>query len=414
MATTNAPDHLAKGQAFLENRQFPQAREHFFKILELFPTDPGLAQAVFGIGRSFMWERSYDTAIVYLDRAAREFPGTRYGEDGLSFKGASLVRLGKHSEAASVYQQYVTMYPVGERVESAHTNIIDALREAGKYDDANSWVDKTLQKFPGEPVATNAMNSRLRMEIYRERWPAAIATSDAMIGSAKFAGTITSMDEVKFLKGLALEKSGNTAAASATYSTVTNSLSSYFGTLASERLASIGSRRVAPLVTAKQMNDSPVVFRGELLQYSKKHDIDPRFLLAIMKQESGFRPDAKSPASARGLLQLVYDTAIKYNTAAGIGNIQPDDLFVPRTNIAIGTEYIAALKKQFGGLYEAIAASYNAGEDNAERWLARSKPKEAGVFAAEVGFAETKNYVFKVMTNYRIYQEIYDKDLKKK
>ena len=62
-------------------------------------------------------------------------------------------------------------------------------------------------------------------------------------------------------------------------------------------------------------------------------------------------------------------------------------------------------------LYEAIAASYNGGEDNAERWLARSEPKEAGIFASEIGFAETKNYVFKVMNNYRAYRELYDAQL---
>ena len=75
---------------------------------------------------------------------------------------------------------------------------------------------------------------------------------------------------------------------------------------------------------------------------------------------------------------------------------------------------MSELKNQFGGLYEAIAASYNGGEDNAARWLDRSKPKDAGIFAAEVGFAESKNYVFKVMNNYRAYRELYTEDLRRK
>jgi soluble lytic murein transglycosylase len=137
-------------------------------------------------------------------------------------------------------------------------------------------------------------------------------------------------------------------------------------------------------------------------------------VLAIMKQESSFRADAKSPAAARGLLQLTFDTALKYNKQAGFPNLQAENLYQPGVNIAIGSEYIAALKNQFGGLYEAIAASYNGGEDNAERWLARSKPKDAGIFASEVGFAESKNYVFKVMNNYRVYRELYTEDLVKK
>jgi len=130
-----------------------------------------------------------------------------------------------------------------------------------------------------------------------------------------------------------------------------------------------------------------------------------------MKQESVFKPSAKSPAGARGLLQLVYDTAIKYKTKAGYPDLQPDQLYSPSINIAVGAAYIADLKSQFGGLYEAIAASYNGGEDNASRWLNRSKPKDPGIFVSEIGFAETKDYVFKVMNNYRIYRELYTETL---
>lgn len=75
---------------------------------------------------------------------------------------------------------------------------------------------------------------------------------------------------------------------------------------------------------------------------------------------------------------------------------------------------IADLKKQFGGLLEPVAARYNGGEDNAERWLNRSKPRESAILAAEVGFSETKHYVFKVMNNYRAYRELYDDNLNRR
>ena len=133
-----------------------------------------------------------------------------------------------------------------------------------------------------------------------------------------------------------------------------------------------------------------------------------------MKQESAFKPNAKSPSAARGLLQLTIDAAQKYAKRAGFSRLTDDMLYQPNVNIAIGSEYLSELSKMFAGLAEAIAASYNGGEDNAARWLNRSKPKEAGIFAAEVGFAETKNYVFKVMTNYRIYRVLYDENLNSK
>ena len=60
---------------------------------------------------------------------------------------------------------------------------------------------------------------------------------------------------------------------------------------------------------------------------------------------------------------------------------------------------------------EAVAASYNGGEDNVARWVKRAKQKDPGVFTAEVGFEETKGYVQKVMANYRAYQQLYTANL---
>jgi soluble lytic murein transglycosylase len=65
----------------------------------------------------------------------------------------------------------------------------------------------------------------------------------------------------------------------------------------------------------------------------------------------------------------------------------------------------------FAGLPDAIAAAYNGGEDNVARWLARSNQNDQGVFASEVGFTESKNYVFRVMSNYRAYKQLYDAKL---
>jgi len=65
----------------------------------------------------------------------------------------------------------------------------------------------------------------------------------------------------------------------------------------------------------------------------------------------------------------------------------------------------------FPQLPEAVAASYNGGEDNVARWVKRSKHKDSGVFTAEIGFDETKGYVQKDMANYRCYCQLYTADL---
>lgn len=410
----SANEHLSRAETYSSNRLFPEAREHWSIVFDSYPSDAGIPKALFGTARSYMWERKYDKAIDWFEKLTKNHLNTKDGREGLAFKGASYVRMGKNLDAARSYEQYITLFPQGERIESAHLNVIDAYREAGKYDDASRWIDHTIQRFRGKPSEVNAYHARLRMEIYRENWSSAINAADELLSGKSFAGTMAGVDEVKYLKAFALQKllKGSNLSVSP-FESVAFGSSSYYGGLAQEK-------RFGPqLKTLSDMrpgsySDYPVLYAAELLKNAKKHNIDPRFLLAIMKQESSFKPNAKSPAGARGLLQLVFDTAVKYNKKAGYPSLQPDDLYKPAVSIAIGSVYVAELKKEFDGLYEAVAASYNGGEDNAVRWLNRSKPKDAGIFASEIGFAETKNYVFKVMNNYRVYRQLYSEELLRK
>jgi soluble lytic murein transglycosylase len=404
LQTLTASEHLSRAETYMANRLFPQAREHWQKFFDNYPNDPGMPKALFGTARSYMWERQYEKAVFWFEKLNGDT--SKDGREGLAFKGASLVRLGKNLEAAKVYEQYIQLFPQGERIESAHLNIIDAYREAGKYDDAERWVDKTATRFAGAPASVNALHARLRMNIYREKWQPAVDTANELL-AGRFSGSMTSSDEVKYLRGIALDKLGRSAPAAESFDSITDSYQSYFSALAFSRTHPKSDTPRYPV----NESDFPVVFRSELTASGKKFKVDPRFLLAIMKQESSFRPTAKSPVGARGLLQLVYDTAIKYKDKAGYPNLHPDDLYSPATNISVGTAYIADLKSQFEGLYEAIAASYNGGEDNSARWLNRSKPKDPGIFVSEIGFRESKDYVFKVMSNYRIYKDLYTEDL---
>lgn len=413
----SAAEHAYRADVYSSNRLFKEAREHWQFVLDNYATDASvMPKTLLGIGRSYMWEREYEKAIVYFDRAVKDYISTKEGRESLAFKGASLVRLSKNNEAAKTYEQYTIMFPTGERIESSYLNIIDALREAKRYDEANAWVDKAAQRFSGMPTATNALHARLRMEIHRGDWTRAVAAADALRNAGNFRGAMASLDEVNYLRAFALEKADRKAEAIAAYTTIPNSFTSYYGGLATERLRKLSPNYVAKTasVSPSAVRDFPAPYRNELLRYAKPKGIDPRFMLAIMKQESSFRPNAKSPAAARGLLQLVYDTALKYNKKAGFPNLQAEELYRPDVNIAIASIYIDELLDEFGGLYEAVAASYNGGEDNAARWLNRSKPKEPAIFAAEVGFAESKNYVFKVMNNYRIYRELYTEDLSRR
>ena len=156
----------------------------------------------------------------------------------------------------------------------------------------------------------------------------------------------------------------------------------------------------------------PKPYADSLLAFAPERQVDPRFILAIMRQESRFRADVKSNAAARGLLQFISTTANQIAAKLGRENFNQDELYNPPTAILFGSQYLSDLFKKFPAQPAAVAASYNGGEDNMARWLARSKTDDPDRYVSEIVFSQSKDYVYKVMANYRVYQMLYDEGLK--
>jgi len=158
----------------------------------------------------------------------------------------------------------------------------------------------------------------------------------------------------------------------------------------------------------------PLPYRESLLKHAPPRAIDPRFVLSIARQESRFQPDAKSVAAARGLTQFIAETANQIADQLAMRDFTQDELYNPDTAILFGTQYLANIFQQFPAQPQAVAASYNGGPENVARWMARSHSDEPDRYVPELGFPQTKDYVFKVMTNFWVYQELYDERLERK
>src|SRR5215211_4856951 len=320
--------------------------------------------------------------------------------------------MGKFSEAAARYAEYVDRFPNGERIDTAHLNVIDTLREADKSSEALLWVTKTRQRFAGTAVETNAMFAALRLYVAEDRWPEAVNIADQLLQRSFPKAVLTSRSEVAYLKAFSLEQDGRKDEAFAAYLNVPDSIESYYGWLASQRLAALAGPSRAEIVASREervnsaidnvSDQYPAPYRQAIISAAKARKLDPRFILALMRQESVFKPLAKSPAGARGLLQLTMDAAQKYAPGAGFRSLQENQLYQPETSIAVGAEYLEHLTQMFPDMLEPVAASYNGGEDNVARWVGRAGHKDRGVFTAEIGFDETKGYVQKVMYSYRV------------
>ncbi|MEP7148374.1 MAG: transglycosylase SLT domain-containing protein [Acidobacteriota bacterium] len=158
----------------------------------------------------------------------------------------------------------------------------------------------------------------------------------------------------------------------------------------------------------------PAPYADALIKHAPQQNVDPRFLLSIMRQESRFRADVKSYAAARGLMQFISTTASRVAAELGREKFRQDDLYDPSTSILFGSHYTGNLFKLFPNQPAAVAASYNGGEDNMKRWLARSKSELMDRYIPEIAFSQSKDYVYRVMANYRMYQTLYDEKLKRR
>ena len=150
----------------------------------------------------------------------------------------------------------------------------------------------------------------------------------------------------------------------------------------------------------------PVPFREHLVRSAGAKGVDARLILAIARQESRYDPEVKSFAAARGFLQFISSTADSIAKQSGMRDFDQSDLYHPATAIEIGAQYIRNLVDEFKAP-QAVVAAYNGSEDSVRRWIARSQSPDVDRFVIEVAKRETRDYVFKVMNNYRAYLAIY-------
>lgn len=588
VAELTETEHLLRGSVYQFNRDFEAARFHYAAVVARFPQNPTVANALYQIGRGFYLQQKYDEALKYFQRVLSEFPESMSARDALSFSAGSHNRLKRTDDAIAAYKLHSEKFPDGPNAERLFLNIIDALHEAGRYQEALSWVQQTRVRFRTQLGDTLALFAQLRVHLAQGDWQKVIADANELsratdLGGTRVAGG-TSKDEITFLRGYALEQLGRGHEAILDYSSIPDGRNQYYGKRATQRLLGLagnpranellkaramGLRREAeklilagkldegrraaqdalrivmdqaqhdeilelvlrtyeslpayklaefkmlplgrqdvrteaatpsanthtelagellflglydegapefvaarneikkvdagtpaPKSNASALSDGsftlaiyqlrgghadqavrfgeqfwrnvpgdyvlelaprdlvdllyPLPYRDSLLKHGPPRGVDPRFAISIARQESRFQPAAKSLAAARGLMQFIAETSNATAAELQLKNFSQDDLYNSDTAIQFGSQYLSGLFSQFQAQPQAVAASYNGGPENMARWLARSRANDPDRYVPEIGFSQTKDYVFKVMLNYWQYQALYDEKLERK
>ena len=140
-------------------------------------------------------------------------------------------------------------------------------------------------------------------------------------------------------------------------------------------------------------------------------NISKTFAMAIARQESAWNPMAQSSANARGLMQLLPSTAKLTAENNQLPYQGEQDLFKPLNNILLGTAHLNELNGKYPNNRILIAAAYNAGANQVEKWLSRANGKLAlDEFVASIPFYETRGYVQNVVTYDFYYQILQNKE----
>lgn len=143
--------------------------------------------------------------------------------------------------------------------------------------------------------------------------------------------------------------------------------------------------------------------------YAQQYQVDENLIFAIIKAESNFDVTASSSKGAKGLMQLMDETAKDVAKKVDI-NIEletiGDKLLEADININLGTKYVSILIERYQNIALALTA-YNAGIGTVDTWIEKGIIREDGGGIENIPYKETNNYVRKILRDYKIYQELY-------
>jgi soluble lytic murein transglycosylase len=154
----------------------------------------------------------------------------------------------------------------------------------------------------------------------------------------------------------------------------------------------------------------PLAHEDIIRQQASAKELDPSLLAAVIYAESRFR-DATSHAGARGLMQITPQTARYIARLSGGTAFEQGDLSTPQINISYGAYYLRYLLRRYGDNTVLALAAYNGGEGNVDRWIADAGMSERAFVIDEIPFAETREYVTRVLDARTSYRDKYSREL---
>jgi peptidoglycan lytic transglycosylase len=408
------------------------------------------------------WSRSRqpDRAAAAYERIAQRYPNTQLAEGALHSKAHTFYSSGQWGKAVAAYTRYLSRYGQGRKSRKAQFVLASRYERAvaelarGKYDAARLGFEALLEGPHGGyptsmlehlvavaiagsgktrdiaeaaqhfeqivrdyPLSFAALWSRARLEQMGRSAPllqpppSEVDTPLAlpeMPAKARLLAELglnsaaerTLHEEEQTLRALYSPRDGETLCRQ--YESLDRGWRRYslaMGTVDADILQRAPT--ASNLWAWHCLYPRPYVATVERLE--QRYQLPAGLMYSVMRQESEFRPDARSRAGAVGLMQLMPGTAEHVARELALPH-RDERLTQAEYNLELGAFYLSKLLALFDQRVELAIASYNAGPHAVSRWLEPGRDLPLDIWAARIPYRETRNYVARVMSSWARYR----------
>lgn len=394
------------------------------QLRSLAPQSSWLPQALLSSGNMYLLKRDYDKAaqayaeVYERDRNSRFSPYAHWKAAWLNY------RLGRKDDAKKLFEEQLAFYPSSTEASAA---LYWRGRIAESDDDqplARAYYQKLSQNFRyyyyanlgrdrliklgleniGDPPVLNKLPPPSTLP---QNWDAPVDNVRARKAELLANAALYDFAEQE----LQAAANGSPAWLAASQAKLYADAGSYIRAIETLKRAVPGyfTADLGQLPRPIWENLFPLPFWEELKKDSLSNQLDPYLVASLVRQESEFNPAALSPANAMGLMQLLPHVGRNVAKEEKIRNFSSNELFVPNTNILLGTRYFRHMVDHYHGQVEYALAAYNAGEDRVDDWRSSGDFKDVEEFVESIPFTETREYVQAIMRNAVLYKLLYPK-----
>ncbi len=411
------------------------AIDGYARAVALDPASPLADNALWWRGRLLEGKRRYDEASAVFGELVGGYPHSEWAGDARFHRGMALFRAGEHEAAASAWALIGETSPDDQRAKMLFWR--GRAEMAAGLPGAQATLETLIAEAPGDFYA-------LRAEVLLGRndtsppaatlsappadWDAIARYIEAQFGFDPRIEATPAADDPRWAVGAALEDAGMHAESVAVYQSIrednagedlalqyriTRRFDEEGRTSAAARAATTlwnrldrASATAAPPVDVLRIA-YPLAYGDLVAEAADGEDLSPLLLLALVRQESFYDPQAGSSAGALGLTQVIEPTGRAIADALGVSAFSVRDLYRPGLSLRFGASYIADQLTAFdGNAYHALAA-YNGGPGTALNAI-DTAGGDIDLFVEDLEFDETRLYVKLVMENYARYRQLYE------